>query len=215
MSSAVPQAETTQLTLGSSHRRGVRGLVGALELACVVLASAAALYVIASTILMVADNALAKKLLHWEPKVTFDGLVKLMTDYDLELAKHEAATRELKHSAATGKTRDAKAERELLKGAERRHFMTSCLNGTEVHKLTAHQQMNETCTRQADERKLDGAARRGFMSDCVKPERIKQQTAEHVKLRNCHRRAAERKLDGADKEKFVAGCLDGSSVVGG
>ena len=59
MSSAVPQAETTQLTLGSSHRRGVRGLVGALELACVVLASAAALYVIASTILMVADNALA------------------------------------------------------------------------------------------------------------------------------------------------------------
>jgi len=50
---------------------------------------------------------------------------------------------------------NTQATEKQLKGAERRHFMTSCLNGTEVRKLTAHQRMNETCTRQADARKLD------------------------------------------------------------
>jgi hypothetical protein len=59
MSSTVPQVGTTQLKLGSRHPRAARGLVGALEAACVVLASAAAVYVVASTILMVADSALA------------------------------------------------------------------------------------------------------------------------------------------------------------
>src|SRR5258707_3289264 len=55
--------------------------------------------------LLLGDPGKARRQLGWEPKVTFDGLVKLMTDYDLELAKHEAATRELKHAAATNKTR--------------------------------------------------------------------------------------------------------------
>src|SRR3984893_12480485 len=55
--------------------------------------------------LLLGDPSKARHQLGWEPKVTFDGLVKLMTDYDLELANHEAATRELKHTAATSKTR--------------------------------------------------------------------------------------------------------------
>src|SRR6267143_2552676 len=55
--------------------------------------------------LLLGDASKVREKLGWQPKVTFDDLVKLMTDYDLELAKHEAATRELKHSAATGKTR--------------------------------------------------------------------------------------------------------------
>ncbi len=55
--------------------------------------------------LLLGDPGKARRQLGWEPKVTFDGLVKLMTDYDLELAKHEAAARELKHAAATNKTR--------------------------------------------------------------------------------------------------------------
>src|SRR5204863_7987968 len=79
---------------------------------------------------------------------------------------------------------NTQATEKQLKGAERSHFMTACLNGSEVRKLTAHQQMNQKCTRQADERKLEGAARRGFMSDCVKPDRIKQQTADSQKMRN-------------------------------
>ena len=55
--------------------------------------------------LLLGDPSKARRQLGWEPKVTFDGLVKLMTDYDLELAKHEAAARELKHTAAANKTR--------------------------------------------------------------------------------------------------------------
>src|SRR6266576_2240220 len=55
--------------------------------------------------LLLGDPGKARRQLGWEPKVTFDGLVKLMTDYDLELAKHEAAIRELKHTAAANKTR--------------------------------------------------------------------------------------------------------------
>jgi len=55
--------------------------------------------------LLLGDPSKARRQLGWEPKVTFDGLVKLMTDYDLELAKHEAAARELKHTAAANQTR--------------------------------------------------------------------------------------------------------------
>src|SRR5882762_86932 len=50
---------------------------------------------------LLGDPSKARRQLGWEPKVNFDGLVKLMTDYDLELAKHEATARELKHTAAT------------------------------------------------------------------------------------------------------------------
>jgi GDPmannose 4,6-dehydratase len=55
--------------------------------------------------LLLGDPTKARQKLGWEPKVTFDDLVKLMTDYDLGLAKHEAAARELKHTTAASKTR--------------------------------------------------------------------------------------------------------------
>src|SRR6202165_750853 len=40
--------------------------------------------------LLLGDASKVREKLGWEPKVTFDGLVKLMTDYDLQLAKQEA-----------------------------------------------------------------------------------------------------------------------------
>lgn len=55
--------------------------------------------------LLLGDASKAREKLGWEPKVTFDGLVKLMTDYDLELARQEAQARELKHSSAATKER--------------------------------------------------------------------------------------------------------------
>jgi GDPmannose 4,6-dehydratase len=55
--------------------------------------------------LLLGDASKAREKLGWEPKVTFDGLVKLMTDYDLQLAKQEAEARELKHTSASNKAR--------------------------------------------------------------------------------------------------------------
>jgi GDPmannose 4,6-dehydratase len=55
--------------------------------------------------LLLGDAGKARRQLGWEPKVTFDDLVKLMTDYDLNLAKQEAEARELKHTSATNKAR--------------------------------------------------------------------------------------------------------------
>jgi GDPmannose 4,6-dehydratase len=55
--------------------------------------------------LLLGDAGKARRQLGWEPKVTFDGLVKLMTDYDLQLAKQEAEARELKHGSASNKAR--------------------------------------------------------------------------------------------------------------
>src|SRR2546425_8320967 len=55
--------------------------------------------------LLLGDSSKARRQLGWEPKVTFDQLVKLMTDHDLNVAKQEAEARELKHSAATNKAR--------------------------------------------------------------------------------------------------------------
>jgi GDPmannose 4,6-dehydratase len=55
--------------------------------------------------LLLGDAGKARKQLGWEPQVTFDGLVKLMTDYDLQLAKQEAEARELKHTTAANKAR--------------------------------------------------------------------------------------------------------------
>jgi GDPmannose 4,6-dehydratase len=49
--------------------------------------------------LLLGDATKAREQLGWEPKVSFDELVKLMTDYDLELAKREAATQKLKPEA--------------------------------------------------------------------------------------------------------------------
>ena len=55
--------------------------------------------------LLLGDASKAREKLGWEPKVSFDDLVKLMTDYDLNLARQEAQARELKHSTATKKER--------------------------------------------------------------------------------------------------------------
>ncbi|MCC6548317.1 GDP-mannose 4,6-dehydratase [Candidatus Sumerlaeota bacterium] len=42
---------------------------------------------------LLGDPAKAKRVLGWQPKVSFEGLVKMMTESDLELAKRELATR--------------------------------------------------------------------------------------------------------------------------
>jgi len=55
--------------------------------------------------LLLGDATKAREKLGWEPKVSFEQLVKLMTDYDLELARQEAQARELKHTSATNKAR--------------------------------------------------------------------------------------------------------------
>jgi GDPmannose 4,6-dehydratase len=55
--------------------------------------------------LLLGDASKAREKLGWEPKVTFDDLVKLMTDHDLKLAKQEAEASELKHNSAANKAR--------------------------------------------------------------------------------------------------------------
>ena len=55
--------------------------------------------------LLLGDASKARRELGWEQKVSFDELVKLMTDYDLNRAKQEAEARELKHTSATHKAR--------------------------------------------------------------------------------------------------------------
>lgn len=49
---------------------------------------------------LLGDSSKARRLLGWEPKVTFGKLVELMVDHDLELAKQEVAERERKSSFA-------------------------------------------------------------------------------------------------------------------
>jgi GDPmannose 4,6-dehydratase len=49
--------------------------------------------------LLLGDASKARSLLGWKPKVTFDELVRLMVDHDLELAKQEA---EAGHSKKAG-----------------------------------------------------------------------------------------------------------------
>src|SRR5260370_1048719 len=55
--------------------------------------------------LLLGDASKARRKLGWEPKVSFDELVKLMVDHDLQLAKQEAEARELKHSLGASLTR--------------------------------------------------------------------------------------------------------------
>ena len=43
---------------------------------------------------LLGDASKAKRILGWEPKVTFKELVRLMVDNDLNIAKHERATAE-------------------------------------------------------------------------------------------------------------------------
>lgn len=40
--------------------------------------------------LLIGDLAKARRQLSWEPEVKFKGLVKIMTEADLKIAKHEA-----------------------------------------------------------------------------------------------------------------------------
>ena len=51
--------------------------------------------------LLLGDASKARRQLGWEPKVTFNELVKLMVDYDLELAKREANAPKLKQGIPT------------------------------------------------------------------------------------------------------------------
>lgn len=55
--------------------------------------------------LLLGDASKARRELGWEPRVSFDQLVKLMTDYDLELARQEVAARDLKPTAGPNKAR--------------------------------------------------------------------------------------------------------------
>ena len=57
--------------------------------------------------LLLGDASKARSQLGWEPKVTFDGLVRLMVDHDLELAKQEVQAADsqkagVKHAAHWG-----------------------------------------------------------------------------------------------------------------
>lgn len=54
---------------------------------------------------LLGDASKARRKLGWEPKVNFDELVKLMTDYDLNRARQEAEARELQHTSASNKAR--------------------------------------------------------------------------------------------------------------
>jgi GDPmannose 4,6-dehydratase len=54
---------------------------------------------------LMGDAGKARRQLGWEPKVSFDELVKLMTDHDLELARQEVAALELKPSGGPNKVR--------------------------------------------------------------------------------------------------------------
>jgi GDPmannose 4,6-dehydratase len=53
--------------------------------------------------ILLGDASKARKALGWEPKVNFKELVRLMVDYDLELARQESVTQEVKGLAPTGK----------------------------------------------------------------------------------------------------------------
>jgi GDPmannose 4,6-dehydratase len=55
--------------------------------------------------LLLGDASKARRQLGWQPKVSFNQLVKLMTDHDLELARQEAAAQELKPSGGPNKVR--------------------------------------------------------------------------------------------------------------
>ena len=48
--------------------------------------------------LLLGDATKAREKLGWQPRVSFEGLVKLMVDHDLALAKQEAERRELNHA---------------------------------------------------------------------------------------------------------------------
>jgi len=48
---------------------------------------------------LLGDASKARRELSWEPKITFDQLVKLMVDHDLRLARQESGAVEMNHVA--------------------------------------------------------------------------------------------------------------------
>src|SRR5437762_7675954 len=55
--------------------------------------------------LLMGDSGKARRVLGWQPTITFDDLVKLMVDHDLELANEEAASRARKSKVGGNKAR--------------------------------------------------------------------------------------------------------------
>jgi GDPmannose 4,6-dehydratase len=49
-----------------------------------------------------ADATRARALLGWTPKITFQGLIKMMVDYDLEMARQEQTLRKAGHTVVRG-----------------------------------------------------------------------------------------------------------------
>jgi GDPmannose 4,6-dehydratase len=49
---------------------------------------------------LLGDPGKARKLLGWKPKVTFDELVRVMVDHDMELARQEQTLRRAGHVVA-------------------------------------------------------------------------------------------------------------------
>ncbi|OLE51013.1 MAG: GDP-mannose 4,6-dehydratase [Acidobacteria bacterium 13_1_20CM_3_53_8] len=54
--------------------------------------------------LLLGDSTKARRVLGWEPKVNFKELVRLMVEYDLDLARHEKASRSLGERAISAET---------------------------------------------------------------------------------------------------------------
>ena len=55
--------------------------------------------------LLQGDASKARRKLGWEAKVSFDQLLKLMTDYDLALAKQEVAAHDIKYAVGVSGAR--------------------------------------------------------------------------------------------------------------
>jgi GDPmannose 4,6-dehydratase len=55
--------------------------------------------------ILLGDASKARSVLGWEPKVNFQQLVRLMVDYDLELARQESVTQKVKGLSSPGKAR--------------------------------------------------------------------------------------------------------------
>ena len=55
--------------------------------------------------LLLGDASKARRVLGWEPKVNFKELVRLMVDHDLELARQESVSQEVKGLSPAGKAR--------------------------------------------------------------------------------------------------------------
>jgi GDPmannose 4,6-dehydratase len=47
---------------------------------------------------LLGDSTKARRELHWTPRVSFNGLVQMMVDHDMELARQEATLIEAGHS---------------------------------------------------------------------------------------------------------------------